>query len=222
MVRSLASARVFVPIVAEVAQTGVNGHGLVSDKEADMALVTLKAPDGRRTLPVFSSADALGRWHPDARPVAVFAPRAALSAVAEDAQLMVLDPGSDRPFVVRRPAVWALAQQREWIPSYADPRVAAVLAESLAAAGTPALLGIAGRPGAGTRSATGSAAAAGTRGGGAGPELRVELTLAPGLDQTALSTLIGSLQEYWSRHASFAESVDSVEIALRTAEQPRG
>ena len=218
VVRALASARVFVPIVAEVAQTTVKRDGLVSDKEADMALVTVEAPDGRRTLPVFSSVEAVARWHPDARPVAVYAPRAALSAVAEQAQLMVLDPGSERPFVVRRPAVWALAQQRGWIPSYADPRVDAVLAESLAAAGNPALLGIAGQPGSG---AVGTAAGS-ADGGGSGPELRVELTLAPGLDQAALNTLMGTLQEYWSQNASFAESVDSVEIALRTAEHPGG
>lgn len=204
VVRSLAGARVFVPIVAEVAEASVDENGLASDKESDMALVTLQAPDGRRTLPVFSSVEALNRWHPQARPVPVYAPRAALSAVAEEAQLMVVDPGSEHPFVVRRPAVWALAQQREWIPSYSDQQVDAVLAGSLAAAGHPALLGITGRPGS-----------------GAGPELRVELTLAPGLDQAALNTLIGTLQDFWSRDGYFAESVDSVEIALRTAQPPR-
>ena len=39
-------------------------HGLTADKEADLALVTLTAPDGRKALPVFSSVDALSRWHP--------------------------------------------------------------------------------------------------------------------------------------------------------------
>ncbi|MDQ6753437.1 MAG: SseB family protein [Actinomycetota bacterium] len=207
VVRSLAGVRVFVPIVAQVAEAGVDGvdlNSLASDKESDMALVTLQAPDGRRTLPVFSSVEALNRWHPQTRPVAVYAPRAALAAVAEEAQLMVVDPGSEHPFVVRRPAVWALAQQREWIPSYSDQQVDAVLAGSLTAAGHPALLGITGRAGS-----------------GAGPELRVELTLAPGLDQAALNTLIGTLQDYWSRDGYFAESVDSVEIALCTAQPPR-
>lgn len=210
VVRSLAGVRVFVAIVAEVAEAGVDGvdgvdlNSLASDKESDMALVTVQAPDGRRALPVFSSVDALNRWHPQARPVAVYAPRAALAAVAEEAQLMVVDPGSEHPFVVRRPAVWALAQQREWIPSYSDQQVEAVLAGSLAAAGHPALLGITGRPGS-----------------AAGPELRVELTLAPGLDQAALNTLIGTLQDFWSRDGYFAESVDSVEIALRTGQPPR-
>lgn len=208
VVRSLAGVRVFVPIVAEVAEASVGANGLSSDKESDMALVTLQAPDGRRTLPVFSSVASLARWHPEARPVAVYAARAALSAVAEEAQLMVVDPGSDRPFVVRRPALWALAQQKTWIPSYSDPRVQSVLAESLAAAGHPALLQIAARAGSGAGA------------GGAGPELQVELGLAPGLDQAALDTLIGALQDSWSRNEYFAGSVDSVEITLRTAELP--
>ena len=47
-----------------------------------MALVMLKAADGRTAMPAFTSAEALASWHPDARPVAVYAARAALSAVS--------------------------------------------------------------------------------------------------------------------------------------------
>ena len=101
--------------------------GLHADKQADMALVTLKAPDGRTAMPVFTSAAALEAWHPQARPVAVYAARAALSAVSEGAQLLVLDPGSDVTFVVRRPAMWSLAQQRDWTPSYLDDELEAAL-----------------------------------------------------------------------------------------------
>ncbi len=131
VVAALATARVFVPIVAQLAEEGEavtrpqgnkpHGDELHSDKQADMALVTLKAPDGRTAMPVFTSAASLQAWHKEARPVAVYAARAALSAVAEGAELLVLDPGSELTFVVRRPAVWALAQQQPWTPSYADP-----------------------------------------------------------------------------------------------------
>ena len=95
MVASLATARVFVPILATLADEGEGAGGLHADKQADMALVTLKAPDGRTAMPVFTSAASLKAWHPEARPVAVYAARAALSAVAEGAELLVLDPGSD-------------------------------------------------------------------------------------------------------------------------------
>ncbi|BAS13031.1 hypothetical protein AHiyo8_13340 [Arthrobacter sp. Hiyo8] len=127
VVASLATARVFVPVVAQLAEEAEGVDGLHADKQADMALVTLKAPDGRTAMPVFTSAAALEAWHPQARPVAVYAARAALSAVSEGAQLLVLDPGSDVTFVVRRPAMWSLAQQRDWTPSYLDDELESAL-----------------------------------------------------------------------------------------------
>ena len=178
VVASLATARVFVPIVATLAEEGDGHGGLHADKQADMALVTLKAPDGRTAMPVFTSAASLEAWHPEARPVAVYAARAALSAVAEGAELLVLDPGSDVTFVVRRPAVWALAQQRDWTPSYADPDLARNLGE--AAVGFPAVRRVEIHPGGGVA----AVAADGQQipGGGSGPELRVVLYLEDGLD----------------------------------------
>ena len=147
VVASLATARVFVPILATLAEEGEGAGGLHSDKQADMALVTLKAPDGRTAMPVFTSAASLKAWHPEARPVAVYAARAALSAVAEGAELLVLDPGSTVTFVVRRPAVWALAQQRDWTPSYTDPELARSLGEAVV--GFPAVRRVEIHPGAG-------------------------------------------------------------------------
>jgi hypothetical protein len=218
VVAALATARVFVPVVARLTAGEAHADGLVSDKEADMALVTLQAPDGRRALPVFSSTAALTDWHAEARPVAVHAPRAALSAVAEDAALLVLDPGTDLPFVVRRPALWALAQQRPWLPSYDDPHVGQVLTESVAAAGHPGVAGIRAAAGQGIRVADGKGRV--VNGGGAGPELRVELLLAPGLAQAEVDALVGFLQNYWATHTYFAESVDSIEVSLLAVQNP--
>src|SRR6478609_11297867 len=141
VVASLATARVFIPIVAQLAEEAETDLGLHADKQADMALVTLKAADGRTALPAFTSAAALAAWHPEARPVAVYAARAALSAVAEGAELLVLDPGSATTFVVRRPAVWSLAkQQHYWVPSYEDAELAGELGR--AASGFTAVRGI--------------------------------------------------------------------------------
>ena len=150
VVASLATARVFIPIIAQLGAEAEGVDGLTADKQADMALVTLKAADGRTAMPAFTSADHLAAWHPDARPVAVYAARAALSAVAEGAELLVLDPGSDVTLVVRRPAVWALAQQQDWVPSYTDAALAAEMAA--AAAGFPAVRNIELLPGARRRS----------------------------------------------------------------------
>ena len=218
VVAALATARVFVPILAQLAEegeaaAGPNGDPLHSDKQADMALVTLKAPDGRTAMPVFTSAASLSAWHPEARPVAVYAARAALSAVAEGAELLVLDPGSEVTFVVRRPAVWALAQQQPWTPSYADPDLAGALGEG--AVGFPAVRRVEIHPGGGVASAT----ADGRRlpGGGAGPELRVVLYLEDGLDAAGVQSIVAGLNNAWARNEIFAERVDSIEVKLQRA-----
>ena len=223
VVASLAAARVFVPIVAQLAEEGEaaatphgdspHGETLHGDKQADMALVTLKAPDGRTAMPVFTSAAALESWHPEARPVAVYAARAALSAVAEGAELLVLDPGSEYTFVVRRPAVWALAQQHEWLPSYADPELALAMGE--ATAGYPPVRRVELEPGGGVASAT--AGGAFVPGGGPGPELRVVLYLEDGLDAAGVQSIVAGLNSDWSRNAVFAERVDSIEVKLQRA-----
>lgn len=217
VVASLATARVFIPIVAQLAEQTVGENGLVSDKESDMALVTLNGPDGRRALPVFTNAAALTRWHPEARPVAVYAARAALSAVAEDAAMLVLDPGSDRPFVVRRPAMWALAQQQQWQPSYGDEAVDRVLRDSVSAAGNTAVTDISASAGQGIESLWGTKGEPSERvsGGGTGPELCVTLTLLPGLDQLEVNELLNRLQEYWASNEYFAAAVDSIQIRLQ-------
>ncbi|MBQ1444545.1 MAG: SseB family protein [Renibacterium sp.] len=244
VVASLAAARVFVPIVAtatELAGSGAepvpeaadSGH-LHGDKESEMALVTVLAPDGRRALPVFSTTENLAAWHPQARPVAVFSPRAALSAVAEAAQLMVLDPGAATTFVVRRPALWALAQQRPWTPSYADAQLHAevrrLLAEAAlemsargdrlgglaATAAEPGfLLGMDLLPGTGIR----STGVDGTvySGGGTGPELRVVLLLRPGLRSEFLNGFVSLAQEALAGNEIFAERVDSLEVSVQSA-----
>lgn len=218
VVAALAHARFFIPIVAQLAEQEIGENGLVSDKESDMALVTLQGPDGRRALPAFSHAEALTRWHPEARPVAVYAARAALSAVAEEAQLLVLDPGSQRPFVVRRPAMWALAQQHDWVPSYADPAVQQVLESSVAALGHPCVVGISADAGQGIDSLWDTHTEPSgrlVRGGGTGPELCVTITLLPGLDQSAVNGVLAGLQEIWAAQEVFAQGVDSVQVKLR-------
>lgn len=213
VIASLATARVFIPIVAQLAEEGQGANNLHADKQADMALITLKAADGRTAMPAFTSAAALAAWHPDARPVAVYAARAALSAVAEGAELLVLDPGAEVTFVVRRPAMWALAQQQDWIPSYTDEMVAAEMRQ--AAQGFPAVRSMEILPGRGvaSRASDGSVLA----GGGPGPELQVVLYLEDGLDAAGVQQLVAGLQSEWARNAVFGERVDSMEIKLRRA-----
>ncbi|WP_346768974.1 SseB family protein [Crystallibacter degradans] len=208
VVRALATARVFVPIVAQLAEEEAGAHGLSADKQADMALVTVQAPDGRRALPVFSSIAALEAWHLEARPVAVYAARAALSAVAEKAELLVVDPGAELTFVVRRPGVWALAKQQEWVPSYEDEWLTGIVSQAVAVETDISGVGLAPGGGIGAKTASGKIVA----GGGAGPELRLVLKVREGLGRTELQALAARLQRRLGGDADFMERVDSLEI----------
>lgn len=127
VVRAIASARLLVPIVA------VQGNEPGSDQASDMALVTLTGPDGKRALPVFSSIASLAAWDVTARPVPVQAGRAAVSAVAEGCDLMVLDPAGPVTYVVSRPALWALGAGRDWQPAHQDDEVLAEIGRAVAA-----------------------------------------------------------------------------------------
>ncbi|NKY12112.1 SseB family protein, partial [Cellulomonas hominis] len=123
VVAALAGTRVLVPVLAELdsAETVVvGGHAHTVEKEASAGIVALQAPDGRTALPVFSSVAAMSAWRSDARPVPTDVVRAALSAVQEGWELLVLDPGGPVTVLVPRPAVWALAQQQAWRPAVAD------------------------------------------------------------------------------------------------------
>ncbi|MCG7285534.1 SseB family protein [Cellulomonas sp. ACRRI] len=171
VVEALAGTRVLVPVLAELeaAETvEVGGHAHTVDKEASAGIVALQAPDGRTALPVFSSVAAMAAWRRDARPVPTDVVRAALSAVSEGWELLVLDAGGPDTALLPRPAVWALAQQQSWRPAVlpgsdgaAVPSVDPEVREAIRAAVLGAVPADAG-PGA---AASGGA---GTSGGGSG------------------------------------------------------
>ena len=214
VVAALAAARVFVPVVAEVSASTVTDEGLVADKEADMALVRLSSRSGRSVQPVFGSDVEVTQWHRQARPVAADARRAALAAVQDGAQMLVLNPGSEAPFVVRRPALWAIAQGIEWTPSYDSPEVSRAVLD--AALGLPGVAGAHVRRGRGADTPLDGGAS--LPGGGEGPELTAVLELLPGLDQGQLDGLVRAFQDRLAQHTVVAEEVDSLEVALEALE----
>lgn len=198
---ALPGARLFVPVTAISAGTDEATGG---DLGADMAIPTLRSPDGRDALPVFTSVEALTSWSPKARPVPVEARRAAVSAVQEGQQLLVLDPGVAGPagsVVVPRPALWALAKGEVWTPSPRDPEVAEAVA----------------RLGDGLGGVVGVTAEAGP-GAAAGRELRVVVELAAGAKEHA-GWARDSVAQRLGQHELLAERVDSVELVVR--ELPR-
>ena len=193
-------ARVLIPLVAEKGEEGVAPSGLAVDKTQELSIVTVAAPDGRRVQPVFSSVEAMQRWDASARPIPVEAVRAALAASADDTDLIVLDPTSETEFVIRRPAVWAIAQEHAWEPSFLSPEVFAALQASVAQELAVIDVAVAaGDPDARLR----------------GPELIVILELVDGLEREVLDAVLARLAQRWSSDDRIAVLADSLTVKLR-------
>ncbi len=194
---ALLTARVLVPVVAVLGDgpAPIGPHGRPVDKSADMAVATLVAPDGTRALPVFSSAAELAAWDPAARPVPAEGPRAALSAVQDGCTALVVDPRAARPLVLPRPALWALAQGRRWLPPGRDPEVADAVSTAL----------------------TGLADVTAVRASGEGTGVEVALTVRPGLDAAALEVLLDDVRARLAATDLLAERAEALALSVHPA-----
>ncbi len=199
VVEAYRSARLLIPLVAEKGDHGVGPHGLEVDKTQELSIVTVAAPDGRKVLPVFSSVDAMQRWDAKARPVPADGRRTALAAASEDTELIVIDPASETEFVLRRPAVWAIAQGEPWEPAHVSSAVFTGLQESIA--GELAVLDLAVEPGDPTGRLRGA-------------ELVVHLRLMAGLAQDELDAVLARLARRWAADDRIAVLVDSLTVKL--------
>ena len=195
-------SRLLIPLVSRLAEAGIGEHGPTADKSAELSIVTVTGPDGRNVMPVFGSVEAMQRWNPLARPVPADAVRIALAAASEGTELVVLDPTSSTEFVIRRPALWAIAQSQPWIPSYLDARIFDEFRASID--DEPAVASVSLEPGdADARLA--------------GPELLVNLALTPGLARADLDALLVRLQARWTSSEPIAARVDSLTVRLGEA-----
>jgi hypothetical protein len=199
VVEAFRASRLLIPLLAELGESGVGPDGRRVDKSQELSIVTVGGPDGRTVLPVFSSVDAMNAWNPSARPVPAVGPRVALAAAGEGTDLVVLDPTSETEFALRRPALWAIAQERDWTPSFLDPEVGEAFARSIAE--EPAVLSVALSPGDPEARLYGA-------------ELRVGLILIAGLEGEQLEGLLDRLSHRWAASELIAERVDSLEVAL--------
>lgn len=207
VVDALRGSRVLIPLMARLGEEGEGVDGLRADKSQELSIVTVAGPDGRSVLPVFSSVDAMKRWDASARPVPVDCRRAALAAVAEETELMVLDAASEHEFVVRRPALWAIAEGALWRSSADDPEVLAAL--RACSVEEPAVVSVDLRAGDPAQRLV-------------GPELVVVLELRAGLDRDALGELVARLGGRWAADGTIAARVDSLTLQLAAEGAPRG
>jgi len=109
-------SRLLIPLVANLGEEGFAASGLKSDKSAELAVITVLAPDGQIALPVFSSVSKMQNWNPKARPVPNNGRAVAFAAASEGTTRVVLDAGSESEIVFRRPQLSAIAQDLDWQP----------------------------------------------------------------------------------------------------------
>ncbi|MFE6963482.1 SseB family protein [Agromyces sp. NPDC057679] len=201
VVAAFAESRLLIPLLAELGDGGTEtgAHGLAVDKSQELSIVTVAGPDGRAVLPVFSSVEAMSRWNPVARPVPADGVRVALAAADDGTELVVLDPGSPGEFVLRRPAVWAVAQSLPWRPPFESDEVREAFLR--AAERELSVLGITLLPGDPEARL-------------AGPELVVRLELVAGLTREALDATTTRLAHRWAADEAIATGVDSLAVKL--------
>lgn len=202
VIDAVRSARLLVPLLAHAGEVGETPDGHLVDKTQELSIATVRAPDGRAVLPAFSSVQTMSAWNPLARPVPAVGPRIALAAASEQTELVVIDPTAATEFVLRRPAVKALATGEPWTPPWADVQLLEEFRAGCAGEHEVVALTLSnGDPTARL----------------AGPEVEILLTLVPGLGQEALSAVIARLTAAWGASARIADRVDSMTLRLRSA-----
>jgi SseB protein N-terminal domain len=108
-IAALCGERLLVPVVATATRFGKTPAGPMSDKEAEMSVVTLRIPDGRHALLAFTGLDALRGWQPDARPVPVTLDRAAQTARGEGLTAVLIDVADPHALVIEGEVLGELA-----------------------------------------------------------------------------------------------------------------
>ena len=199
VIDAIRTSRLLIPLVTKLGEAAVNARGQTIDKTQELSIITVAGPDGRTVLPAFSSTAAMTAWNPLARPVPADAVRVALAAAQENTDLVVLDPTSPGEFVIRRPALWAIAQSLPWTPSYASHFIADAFTASIATElSVLSVELIAGDPLAQL----------------VGPELIVQLELVDGLTQSDLDAILSRLGTRWSESEIITTGVDSLRVKL--------
>jgi hypothetical protein len=167
---ALAGVRLLVPVVAAEVPDGDpplpgasagSCHVPGGEKTSEMSIPTLIGQDGRAAVPAFTSLAAMHAWQPGARPVPADAARV-WQAAAADAAAVVLDIAGPVPLAIDGARLAALAAGQPVPPPEQDPDVHAVIGAVAAAHPEVTAVRLAGGP------------------AGEGPDLTVELTLAPG------------------------------------------
>lgn len=202
VIAEVSKSRLLIPLLADLGESGQGAHGQTVDKSADLSIVTVKTPDGETGLPVFTSVTAMSTWNTKARPVPSDAVRVALAAASEGTKRVILDPGSPTEFVIRRPAIEALAKQKAWIPPHLNRELFGAFTAQLGS--QPAVRSLNLRSGDLMSRLS-------------GPELVISLEMKPGLAQAELQSVVTQLVNQWSTIPNLGDLVDSMKVEIQQA-----
>jgi hypothetical protein len=123
----------------------------------------------------------------------------ALAAASENNTRIVLDPGSVGEFVIRRPAIEAIARQVPWEHPCRSAVLKPLIADVINAEAQVENFAIQdGDPTAKLR----------------GPEVQIFLKLQPNVSQEQLEALLDRLGVGWAAHPALAAQVDSLGVKL--------
>lgn len=201
--RMLAGSRLLLPLLTDAGSVGVTPEGRIVDKTQELSISLLNSPEGRRTMPAFTSVAALTRWCGTARPIPMPVPQLALAAWQEKCELLVIDPdgAGGASFGVRGMAFPVLCGVADFVPAWAVADVLLAVGEIAARLGFSRAACRAGDP----------------AGRLAGPE--VEVCFNIGQDAAGLDSRV-----FLERFAGFAndmqvfhDRVDSIVISLRSS-----
>ena len=202
VIDAIRDSRLLIPLLANLGEAGEGAHGQTVDKSAELSIVTVETPDQQNGLPVFSSVSAMSVWNKDARPVPHSAVKAALAAAAEGNTRMILDAGSATEFVVRRPAIEAIAKGEPWQHPAKDAEVVEAFGEALGSFDEFVSWSL------GNGDPLSRLAAA---------EVELTLGLARSFTQEEFSELMKSVAARISESEVIARKVDSLRVKLATA-----
>jgi hypothetical protein len=199
LANALADSRALIPLVTHAGDEFDAENPVMEDKIQELAVVTLEGPNGEKVYPAFTSADAMRAWKADARPIPIDFRRVALAAAGESVDRIVVNPGTDQ-IVLRRPTVWAIAQGETVVSPWESDALLTDVREALST--IEQVLDV-------------SLESVDARATGLGPELRLVVTLAAGLDESAMKAVVSEIHSRAASSLLLTQATDSLEIALR-------
>ena len=198
LIAAFATNRFLIPLVAHAGDDFDADNPVMEDKIQELSVVTVAGPNGEKVIPVFTSAAAMKTWNAEARPIPIDAQRVALAAASEHTDRIVVNPGTDS-VVIRRPAVWAMAQGVDYLAPWESAEVRSETRALLAdVPNLDDVTVIAGDP----------------RSTGAGSDVSLSLTIVSDLDPETVRAVIDEVQARVSGSELFTSQVDALTLTL--------